>query len=152
MQEECTQDGEAILERVIVLVSDHMGVKQEALGSNSDLADDARMYGLDADEFLEAYAEEFNVHMAGFDFNRHFDPEGGPFAELYNFLFERQLLTKTSLRVRDLVISAQAGRWIPPARDPTTLTASAVLCRTALQLLPILAIAAVGLLIYEAFR
>lgn len=67
------------------------------------------MSGDDAEEFMEAFAREFRVDLAGFEFLRHFGPEAG--------LCTLPGYGHYPVTVGHLVEVAKRGRWFPPPRS-----------------------------------
>ena len=109
--------------RVKVLVAKQRGfVSAEELTPETHLGDDLGIAGDDGYELLEAFCEEFEIqNMSEIEPSEYFGTEGGPNPfEIYVFLYylvfdrEKQHYSCSPLYLRDLVKSAEAGRWIPP--------------------------------------
>lgn len=107
-----------ILEKIKDLVVKIWPAKREKLTTNTRLAQDLGMDGLDAFEFIEKYVEIFGVDMTEFEFNKHFGPEGLEisfhFYQLYCFLFARHKLKDLEpipVTLGDLVIAAKNKKW-----------------------------------------
>ena len=114
--------------RIKTLVVEQTGLAtEEELTPETHLADDLGIAGDDGYELLEAFCEEFDIqNMEEIEPSEYFGTEGGPnpFAiyvflyALYKWVFDRQKLKGTyscsPLYLRDLVKSAEAGRWLPP--------------------------------------
>ena len=62
--------------RLIAFVSRELGVAPERVRLETSIEDDLGATGEDAAEFMDLYATEFDVDLAGFEFDRHFDGEG----------------------------------------------------------------------------
>ena len=116
--------------RIKTLVVEKTGLAtEEELTPETHLADDLGIAGDDGYELLEAFCEEFEIqNMNEIEPSEYFGTEGGPnpfeiyvfLYDLYKWVFDRQKLKGTDscfspLYLRDLVKSAEAGRWIPPA-------------------------------------
>ena len=101
-------------EDVIALIAKETGTPPEHIQPAHRLNADLGVDGDDAEELLLAYREKFRVDMSGFDFHRYFGDEPNA---LSLFLLPWRLLTggekSEPLFVRDLVRSAQIGRWTP---------------------------------------
>jgi Protein of unknown function (DUF1493) len=99
-----------IAKRVTEFLVRELRLRKTDLKRETRLRQDLRVYGTDAIELLEAFAEEFRVDMSGFDVAQYFWPEGSdPIRWLWRLLVGDKLLTMT---VEDLVRSAESGRWI----------------------------------------
>ena len=101
-------------EDVIALIAKETGTPPEYIQPAHRLNVDLGVDGDDAEELLRAYREKFRVDMSGFDFHRYFGDEPDAVSL---FLLLWRLLTGDEkpepLFVRDLVRSAQLGRWAP---------------------------------------
>ena len=122
--------------RVKTLVVEQTGLaSEEELMPETHLADDLGIAGDDGYELLEAFCEEFEIqNMEEIEPSKYFGTEGGPNPfEIYVFLYDlvvffyglvfgRKKLKDTDssapLYLRDLVKSAEAGRWILPQDEP----------------------------------
>ena len=109
--------------RIKTLVVEQTGLAtEEELTPETHLADDLGIAGDDGYELLEAFCEEFEIqNMEEIEPAEYFGTEGGPNPfEIYVFLYylvfdrEKQHYSCSPLYLRDLVKSAEAGRWIPP--------------------------------------
>ena len=109
--------------RIKTLVVEQTGLaSEEELTPETHLADDLGIAGDDGYELLEAFCEEFEIqNMEEIEPAEYFGTEGGPNPfEIYFFLYdlvfdrEQQRYSFSPLYLRDLVRSAEAGRWIPP--------------------------------------
>ena len=67
----------ALLERLKVMLSEHRGVSVHEIWPSTRLAEDLGMAGADGWEFVESYADAFNVDIARFQSDPHFGPEAG---------------------------------------------------------------------------
>ena len=109
--------------RIKTLVVEQTGLaSEEELTPETHLADDLGIAGDDGYELLEAFCEAFEIqNMEEIEPSEYFGTEGGPNPfEIYVFLYylvfsrEKQHYSCSPLYLRDLVKSAEAGRWIPP--------------------------------------
>ena len=111
--------------RVKTLVVEQTGfVAAAKLTPETHLADDLGIAGDDGYELLEAFCEVFEIqNMEEIEPSKYFGTEGGPnpfeiYVLLYDLVFDRKKLkdtdSSTPLYLRDLVKSAEAGRWISP--------------------------------------
>ena len=109
--------------RIKTLVVEQTGLaSEEELTPETHLANDLGIAGDDGYELLEAFCEEFEIqNMDEIEPAAYFGTEGGPNPfEIYIFLYdlvfdrEKQRYSCLPLYLRDLVKSAEAGRWIPP--------------------------------------
>ena len=109
--------------RIKTLVVEQTGLAtEEELTPETHLANDLGIAGDDGYELLEAFCEEFEIqNMEEIEPAEYFGTEGGPNPfEIYVFLYylvfdrEKQHYSYSPLYLRDLVKSAEAGRWIPP--------------------------------------
>ena len=111
---------------VETFVAEFWSTSAEKLNPDTLLADDLGIAGDDGYELLEAFCEEFEIeNMCEIDSSEYFGTEGfNPFeiyVMLYYWIFEKEKFdnygTDTTLTLRDLVKSAEAKRWIPPAAE-----------------------------------
>ena len=109
--------------RIKTLVVEQTGLaSEEELTPETHLADDLGIAGDDGYELLEAFCEEFEIqNMEEIEPSEYFGTEGGPnpfeiYVFLYDLVFDREKPPYycSPLYLRDLVKSAEAGRWIPP--------------------------------------
>ncbi|MDE0013833.1 MAG: DUF1493 family protein [Candidatus Poribacteria bacterium] len=108
--------------RVKTLVAKTGLASEEELMPETHLGDDLGIAGDDGYELLEAFCEEFEIqNMEEIEPSEYFGTEGGPNPfEIYVFLYylvfdrEKQHYSCSPLYLRDLVKSAEAGKWIPP--------------------------------------
>lgn len=107
-----------LLARLAALLEREQGYPASRVTRETRLRHDAGMDGDDAVEFLEAYAQEFGVDMAGFRFYHHFGPEGcNPWWLLVRPWWMR--VADVPLTVGDLEDGARAGQWdFPYPPDP----------------------------------
>lgn len=142
-----------IFERTAKLLAEHMGRDRSKITAETSLQLDTGMDGLDAEEFLDAYVEEFDVDMAAFRYDRHFGPEGyTPFLPLWYLLSGRRSPPWVSVTVGDLVRSAQAGVWIEPDGPEYRDTALSLLKGFLLEFSFLAALAGAFLAIMWAFE
>jgi hypothetical protein len=106
-------DEMAIRRKVRELVSTHTGADLRNRGDTTVLQE-LGLDGDDAAELIEAYAAQLSVDMTGFDFHRHFQPEGGGcLFFLPELLLGRGRTGDEPLSIGDLVDAAVRGRWSP---------------------------------------
>ncbi len=117
--------------RVHGLVSGHSGVPEAEITLETRLVEDLGMDGDDGDDFLAAFADEFDVDMGAMAPLNYFGEEGvGPpvpslvaLASLLNPRFSAWVLHasrgRRRITVRDLVASARAQRWLTPQQRTT---------------------------------
>src|SRR3954451_25224927 len=99
-------------DRVRQFVGDFWNESPHRLRADTRLEDDLGMSGLDAAEFLEAFAGAFEVDLAGIDFHKHFGPECGPVLFWPRWLEEEMKdYGLFPVTVGQLVEVASAKRW-----------------------------------------
>jgi hypothetical protein len=94
-QQEVSAELEAFIRREIGLSP------KKPLSSSDTLEDDLGVTGDDADNFMSAFSERFNVEPGDFDFHRYFEMEGisvWPFSILTNWLHRRWGIKKYDRR------------------------------------------------------
>lgn len=113
-------------DRVRALVSAQSGVPEAEISLETRLLEDLGIDGDDGLDFLAAFADEFGVDLASVAPLNYFNEEGAftghatlvPVAARLSPAFRARLRRAArgmrSLRLRDLVASARAGRWIRP--------------------------------------
>ncbi|PTB21046.1 acyl carrier protein [Trinickia symbiotica] len=83
------------------------------LQPTSRLEDDLGLTGLDAVEFIDKWAETFNVQAQGFPYRRYFSPEGqqllSSFLGLFSKRFRRPALVPLTLGM--LADAMRRGKW-----------------------------------------
>ena len=83
------------------------------LQPTSRLEDDLGLTGLDAVEFIDKWAETFNVQAQGFPYWRYFSPEGqqliSSFLGLFSKRFRRPALLPLTLGM--LAEAMRRGKW-----------------------------------------
>jgi len=91
--------------RVIALVEKY--TKQKNLKPETRLFQDLGVDGMDADNLLAKFRDEFNVDFTNFVFDKHFGPEAGwnPFLWLYWMLCEREKLNKNCSAIKVVPIT-----------------------------------------------
>ena len=112
---------EDMYERVVSFVSKFWHAEKSSLSEGTRLQHDLGLDGTDAEEFMEAFSEEFNVDMSEFEFDKHFGPEAPPnLTTLVRYLYCRLVggdpagLISSELipiTLRDLVSAAKAKKW-----------------------------------------
>ena len=79
----------------------------------SRLEEDLGLTGLDAVEFIDKWAETFNVQVQGFPYRRYFGPEGqqllSSFLGLFSKRFRRPELVPLTLEM--LAEAMRRGKW-----------------------------------------
>ncbi len=96
--------------RVRAFVHEQVPWLPEDVALETDVVDDARIYGDDVWELVEKFAVRFGVRMNGFQWHRHSGPEGcNPL-----YLFVKPWWARkphVPIRLLDLVESARRGEW-----------------------------------------
>jgi uncharacterized protein DUF1493 len=107
-----------LYDRIVAFVSEHRSVHPERLTPETTLFGDLGTDGDDGDELLEDFAREFSVDMSGCDPSRYFGSEGlPPWFPIYRIILAfregspEQKARLQSIRIADLVRSAELGRW-----------------------------------------
>ena len=113
-------------DRVRALVSRQTGVPEDEISAETRLYEDLGMDGDAGLDFLAAFAHEFDVDLAPVAPLNYFNDQAAftgyatliPVAARLSSAFRARVRRAArglrSLRVRDLVASARAGRWIRP--------------------------------------
>ena len=109
---------EDMFKRVESFVSKFWLQEKSSLPENTRLQHDLGLDGTDAEEFMEAFSEEFDVDMSEFEFDSHFGPEAPPnLTTLARYLYCRLVGGDPSglisselipITLRDLVSAAKA--------------------------------------------
>lgn len=83
------------------------------LTPDSRLEEDLRLTGLDAVEFIDKWAEEFNVEAQGFPYDRYFGPESLDVIRSILGLFSRRFRDPelVPLTLGMLAEATRRGRW-----------------------------------------
>lgn len=117
-------------ERVRDLVSGQSGVPASEITLETRLVEDLGMDGDDGHEFLEAFANEFDVDLSRMASLSYFDDEGvglpvPSLVPLFSLVSPRfrgyvrhAARGRRVLTIRGLVALARARRWITPAQRP----------------------------------
>jgi acyl carrier protein len=109
-------------ERVAQLIVEECGVRRADVRPDSDLERDLGITGDDAGDLMTAYAREFSVDLADFEFLRHFGPEGClPGFGLYWRVRHGYAIGEVPVTPQFLVDAARQGRW-PDFRRPGAAT------------------------------
>lgn len=96
---------------IIIFLSNSVGVAPQKITIDTSLRDDLGVDGEDAEELMINYSNEFHVDLSNFVFKRHFSSEfQESFFDLFSALFCRSNFEP--ILVRDLIASAELGRWI----------------------------------------
>jgi hypothetical protein len=110
-------ESEALLQ-VRQFIHEHTKHRLETIREDTDLRHDIGIFGDDAVEFFDSFSVRFSVDLRDFDPGEYFEGEGYPDWNWVRRLFGRKAFTKLKqLRVRQLVLSAIAGRWVPEERE-----------------------------------
>jgi hypothetical protein len=101
-------------------VADETGGKADHLKLTTRLLHDLGVDGDDGPEYMQAFAECFDVNLSQFEANRHFGPEAGcnPIFYVYSVLFARDRPKRVPITIRDLVEAARRRKWSPPDHPP----------------------------------
>ena len=90
--------------RVLTFVRENLLSRTEKVSTETTINHDIGIVGLEAYDFMNLFAEEFNVDLTNFDFDLYFDPEPNglllPISlliELYHLVFTRRRKEKKSL-------------------------------------------------------
>ena len=103
---------------MIQFVATQTGVGPDRVRLDTTLFGDLGIDGDDAWDFIEAFHEEFQTDMRGFNYSTHFGPEGC-FPPVAIFYWIRGLAVGrhkaaglVPVTVRDLVEAAARGKWV----------------------------------------
>jgi acyl carrier protein len=66
-----------LYDRVVGLIAEELGLKREQIKPESRILHDFGCDGLDGDDLLAAFRDQFDVDISNVVFDRHFGPEGG---------------------------------------------------------------------------
>ncbi|OAI56951.1 hypothetical protein AYO49_03200 [Verrucomicrobiaceae bacterium SCGC AG-212-N21] len=117
---------DALYERVKKFTMAQLWDPKGGIAPETRLAADFGIAGLDGKEFMEAYAQEFDVDITGFDWIDYFGPEGSgclcplPFARWLDIYDPRDSArwgrdaADFEICMRDLAEWAATGAWTPP--------------------------------------
>lgn len=90
----------------------------DRLTESARLGADLHLGGLDAEDFMAEFADEFRVDMCTFQFDRHFKREPNGLLLPLDFLrmligivFPSMVQELSDVTVRDLVRAAESGVW-----------------------------------------
>jgi acyl carrier protein len=107
-----------LADQVRQFICDFWSQRPDKLRSDTRLEDDLGISGFDAVEFLEAFANAFDVDLTGIEFHKHFGPERGPILYWSRRLKEEMKdLGKYPVTVGHLIEVAGAKRWECPPPD-----------------------------------
>jgi acyl carrier protein len=111
-------------ERVIAFVSEQCGVGENIVTTETTLFGDLGVDGQDGVEFLQAFGQTFAVDLKNCNPRQYFGPEGlWPWFPIRWIVLAlrhgspEQRSRLQSIRVADLVQSAEAGRWTIAGSD-----------------------------------
>jgi len=95
-------------------IHEFTGVAEKRIVNNTSLQKDLGIEGDDADDFMQTYAQKFNVDLESFKFTDYFSVEGGfnPISYLFVRIFNPAHLKKQTITLADLVNAARKGKWI----------------------------------------
>lgn len=104
-------------EELIDFVHEQTGVAPVKLRPQTRLAEDLKLDGDDAEEFMLKFAETFNVDLQDFKFENHFNMEGFDTvgcSVLIQSLFWKQksLIKLMPIILTDLEDAANRGKWV----------------------------------------
>ena len=96
--------------RIVAFVSKTTGIRAERIHATTRLQRDCGVTGDDAVELMLKFSERFSVHLAEFEFDRHFGPEssGNLFAMIGNILSDEPKFDE--IRIEDLVMRSEERR------------------------------------------
>jgi acyl carrier protein len=102
------------------LIADECGYEIDGLNPETRLLHDLGVDGDDGIELLKAFAKKLDVDMTDLDVTKHFGPEAGfnLIYYLFTYFFHRDELKFVPITVSDMVVSAEAKKWIAPNREP----------------------------------
>jgi hypothetical protein len=115
------------LDRVRGLVNGYSGVPEAEITPETRLFGDLGIDGDTGDEFLEAFAAEFGVDMSGMALLNYFEgeppfwsrscliPVAARLSSRFRAYVRHVARGRREITVRNLVVSARAGRWITPS-------------------------------------
>jgi acyl carrier protein len=69
------ESDEALFEAIRTLIANHLGVSPERVTMETRLFQDLRVDGLDAEELLVKYKDQFDVNLDAFPYDDYFGPE-----------------------------------------------------------------------------
>lgn len=106
-------DDEDLYDRIVALIVRKTKHKQEKINSKASLLRSLGVDGMDADDLLAAFRDEFGVDFSNFVFERHFGPEAGfnPFIWLISKFGEPDKLKKIPITVMDLYEAAKTKKF-----------------------------------------
>ena len=110
-----------LYQRVVQLVANELNCNKKELHPESRFYHDLGCTGLDGEELLKAFRDEFHVDTSNFVFDRHFGPECGPglfdlFTWCWYWIFERDQLNQlrskmVPITLLDLYEAAKSGKF-----------------------------------------
>lgn len=115
---------EQLEKRVVDFVEKELAGSNQNVTVNTKLNYDLNVMGTEADDFMGAFGEEFDVDLSNLEFKKYFgkDLDGLliPIAiviELYYLIFNRSKKRDKLIpvKVKDLIKSAEAKKWVPPS-------------------------------------
>jgi hypothetical protein len=105
---------ECLLERVRQFICKFWSMRPDKLLLDTRLEDDLGMTELDAAEFLEEFAKEFEVDLSGIDFHKHFGPECAFVPGWLKHEMETRGYGNYPVTIGHLIEVASARRWSCP--------------------------------------
>jgi hypothetical protein len=105
-----------LADQVRHFICDFWRVRPDKLRSYTRMEEDLGMTGLDAEEFLEAFAKAFDVDLTGIQFHKHFGPECPIFSSYPGLTEAIKDLGSYPVTVGHLIEVAGAHQWACPPR------------------------------------
>ncbi|MGJ4923602.1 DUF1493 family protein [Bradyrhizobium sp. HKCCYLRH2060] len=104
-----SQTSDQLLQKILDFVRAETGTRKQ-ISDESDIAGDLGVDGDDAREFMLAFQRAFDVDLSGFEFDRHFGPEGLSLTRLVLTVL-RLRRPQLPLTIATLVDAARQKRW-----------------------------------------
>jgi hypothetical protein len=102
---------------VVRFLSEETGTAVHRISPRTDIVRHLRVAGDDGVELIDKFAEKFDVDMRGFIYSDYFGTEGfNPFV-LFSPSFWKELRSRNSITVADLVEAAESGAWLSRKRS-----------------------------------
>jgi acyl carrier protein len=89
-------------------IASYLRVKIEKLSPETDLLSDLGVDGADAIEFIESFAQEFDVDFSSLEYDKYFGPEAG-FNPLLFLFYPSKVLP---FRIKYLIRAAISKEWL----------------------------------------
>ncbi len=97
-------------ERFYQFIKDEAGIKVDASRLDLKIEKDFNIYGDEAEDFLIKFSKEFNVDIAAFNFDEHFNPESDKISRFISNIFKKK--TRKDLTIRDLIRAINEGKLV----------------------------------------